>query len=305
MNGRLLRSSTLWEALFRHLPAGVVVLLPIADADGAISDFEVLAANPRMLELAGPNGATILGNRLSEIHPVFGQKSILARYERVLQRDVADEFEQLLPVHDGSKVTPGWFAVTAVPAEGRLIVMLNSIDKRKAVLMEAVRMMNVDDLTGIGNRRLLKSHFWRHRQKNSGMTLIYLDLNGFKKINDSYGHETGDEVLKIVAQRLRNSLRPDEAVARLGGDEFAVLLDTGDQGAASSVAERLRAAISRPIRLGQYSMDVTTSLGVAFYPEDGTSFEALSASADERMYRDKNGSSHQRLRVAPLAGERS
>src|SRR5690606_10932969 len=189
----------------------------------------------------------------------------------------------------------------AIPTEGSLIVMMSSIDKRKSVLVEAVRMMNVDDLTGIGNRRLLKSHFWKHRQRNTGMALIYLDLNGFKLINDSHGHETGDEVLKIVAQRLRNSPRPGEAVARLGGDEFAVLLDTGDKAAAHAIGERLRTAISRPISIGEHSLGVATSLGIAFFPEDGTSFEALAASADRRMYRDKNGSRHQLRRAA--AGE--
>lgn len=295
---RMLRSSALWEAVFQHLPAGVMVLLPVTDDDGALSDFEVLAANPRMLELAGLEEEALLGRNMSEIHPVFRQRGILGRYERVLQRGVADEFEQLLPMNGGGKAVPGWFAVTAIPTDGRLIVMMSSIDKRKSVLVEAVRMMNVDDLTGIGNRRLLKSQFWRHRQRNTGMALIYLDLNGFKQINDSHGHEMGDEVLKIVAQRLRNSLQPGEAVARLGGDEFAVLLDTGDRDAAHAIGERLRAAISRPISLGEHSLGVATSLGVAFFPEDGTSFEALSASADRRMYRDKNGSRHQLKRAA-------
>lgn len=284
----VLRSSVLWETLFLNLPAGVAVLLPHYDADGALADFEVLAANPQLLQLAGRSEQELLGSRLGELHPVFRQRSILSRYERVLQRGLAEEFEQLLPASGNSTAVPGWYGITAIPADGRLIVLLSSIDKRKSVLIEAVRMMNIDDLTGIGNRRLLKSHFWRHRQQNSGMALIYLDLNGFKLINDTHGHETGDEVLRIVAQRLRNSLRPGEAVARLGGDEFAVLLDTGEQAAARSVAERLKAAILRPISVGEHTVGVTTSLGVAFFPQDGASFEALSAAADRRMYQDKS-----------------
>jgi len=285
---RVLRSSVLWDSLFRDLPAGVAVLLPHYDADGVLAEFEVLAANPQLLRMAGRSEQELLGSRISDLHPVFRQRSILSRYERVLQRGVAEEFEQLLPASDGSTVVPGWYGVTAIPSDGRLIVLLSSIDKRKSVLIEAVRMMNIDDLTGIGNRRLLKSQFWRHRQQNSGMALIYLDLNGFKQINDTHGHETGDEVLRIVAQRLRNTLRPGEAVARLGGDEFAVLLDTGDRTAAHSVAERLKEAVIRPISLGEHTVGVTTSLGIAFFPEDGGSFEALSAAADRRMYQDKS-----------------
>lgn len=284
---RVLRSSALWEALFRGLPGSVAVLLPHYDADGSLQDFEVLAGNGQFQKMTGLPEQRLLGARLSEVHPVFGQRTILNRYARALDRDESDEFEQLLPASQGTSSTPGWYSVTVIPTEGRLITLFTSIDKRKSVLVEAVRMMSVDDLTGIGNRRLLKTHFWRYRQRNSGMAMIYLDLNGFKQVNDRYGHETGDEVLRIIAQRLRNSLRPGEAVARLGGDEFAVLLDTGDREAARSVAGRLRTAINRPISIGDVTVQLNTSLGISYFPEDGQSFEALSAAADERMYRDK------------------
>lgn len=287
---RMLRSSVLWESLFRLLPAGVAVLLPVMDADGNVAEFELVAANPRFVQMSGRSEDQLLGRPMSGLHPVFAQRRLVRHYERVLQRGVAEEFEQLLPPHDSSTVAPGWYEMTVVPADGRLIVMISSIEKRKSVLIEAVRMMNVDDLTGLGNRRMLKSQFWKQRQKNSGMALIYLDLNGFKQINDTYGHETGDEVLKIVAQRIRNSLRADSVIARMGGDEFAVLLDTDDQAAATGVAERLRSAIARPISLDRHTLGVTTSLGVAYYPSESDSFEALSAVADRRMYQDKYGS---------------
>lgn len=298
---RMLRSSVLWDSLFELLPAGVAVLLPLTDGDSNLVDFEIVAANPQFLQVSGRTEESVLGRPVSELHPVFTQRRLLGHYERVLQRGVAQEFEQLLPPSESSTVVPGWYEITLVPADGRLIVLIDSIEKRKAVLIEAVRMMNVDDLTGIGNRRMLKSWFWKQRQKNGGMALIYLDLNGFKKINDNYGHESGDEVLKIIAQRIRNALRPEEAIARLGGDEFAVLLDTDDRAAATLVAERLRDAIARPISLAEHTLGVTTSLGIAFYPADASSFEALSAAADRRMYKDKNGSRHQLLRETAAA----
>lgn len=292
---RMLRSSVLWEALFERLPAGVAVLLPITDADGNLTDFEIVAANPQFVLMSGCAEDAVLGRQISELHPMFGQRRLLGHYERVLQRGVAEEFEQLLPPDEGSTIVPGWYEITVVPADGQLIALINSIEKRKSVLIEAVRMMNVDDLTGIGNRRMLKSRFWQQRQKNTGMALIYLDLNGFKKINDTYGHETGDEVLKIVAQRIRYAVRSDSAIARLGGDEFAVLLDTEDRAAAAGVAGRLREAITRPMSLGEHTLAVTTSLGIAYYPSESDSFEALSAVADGRMYQDKNGGRHQLL----------
>lgn len=284
----MLRSSFMWESLLKGLPAGLLVLLPLRDEDGSLADFEVLAANPAALRLLGTTEYDLLGGRLGAVHPNFRQRSVLNSFDKVLGSDAAGEFEQLLPETTGSSAVPGWYELTLIPADGRIIMIMDSISKRKSVLREAVRMMNVDDLTGIGNRRLLKSHFWRQRQQDGGMALIFLDLNGFKRINDTYGHETGDEVLKIIAQRIRNSVRPDEAIARMGGDEFAVLLDTGDRAAAESVAGRLREAIARPISLAGNHMELSTSLGIACFPEDGRSFEALSAAADSRMYLDKN-----------------
>lgn len=285
----VLRSSALWDAVFRNLPSGVLVLAPVLDELGGVMDFEVLAANERALDMAGLAEGELLGRRLGEFHVMFRQRSVLSRYERVLASETAQEFEQMLPLGAPGRVEPGWYGITAIPADGRLIVILNSVTRRKAALMEAVRMMSADDLTGIGNRRLLKSQFWRRRQMQAGMSLVYFDLDGFKTINDTYGHETGDEVLKIVAQRLKNSLRPDEAVARLGGDEFAVLLDTDDELVATGIAVRLCEAITRPIRLDQITVGVDTSVGVAVYPRDGASFEALCATADQRMYRHKQG----------------
>src|SRR5690625_7515275 len=101
---RVLRSSALWEALFRGLPGSVAVLLPHYDADGSLQDFEVLAGNGQFQKMTGLSEQRLLGARLSEVHPVFGQRTILNRYARALDRDEADEFEQLLPANQGSKI---------------------------------------------------------------------------------------------------------------------------------------------------------------------------------------------------------
>ena len=283
----VLRSSGLWDAVLRQLPSGLVVLKPVRDEDDRLIDYEVLAANTHAPPLLGLAGTEIVGRNIGELNPALRQRSLVARFDRIIQKNRAEEFEQLMPVNNEGRTEPGWYAITAMPADGYLIVFFSSINRRKAALMEAVRLMSADDLTGIGNRRLLKSHFWRRRQLGTGMSLIFLDLNGFKRVNDTYGHETGDEVLRIVAQRIKNSLRPGEIVARLGGDEFAVLTDTSDETAAKGIASRLRGVVRRTMQLGDISIDLDTSVGVAVYPGDGESFEALSAAADQRMYVDK------------------
>lgn len=281
----VLRGSSLWDAMFRHLPAGIIVLLPVTGEDGRLRDLEILGLNGPASKILGRNEAELLGSRLGTLAAAFRESAFMTRCQRVLQQDQAAEFEQMLPAvrEDGSR-TADWYMLSVLPSAGRLLIVLNSITRRKTALMEAVRLLGVDDLTGIGNRRLLKSQFWRRRQAGAGMSLVYFDLDGFKRVNDEHGHEKGDEVLKIVAQRLQNNLRPDEAVARLGGDEYAVLLDTSDLQAATSVARRLADALTRPISVGTVTVQVGASVGVSVYPEDGENFEALLSAADMRMY---------------------
>lgn len=288
MTTRILRSSALWDGYFRSNPAGMLVLMPLSDHAGDPEDFEVLAANPAFLKMAGVTAEEILGGRFGTMMARWeAREGIIRRCARVLARGTAAEFEQLLPFSGATSGRPGWHDVSLLPIDGRLLVSFRSTDRRRSVLMEAVRLMNVDDLTGIGNRRHLRNRFWRLRQQGRGMALIFLDLNGFKAVNDAHGHDTGDEVLKIVGRRLSSGIRPGETVARLGGDEFAVLLDTSDYSAALAVGERLRQSVARKITAGSAALHVTPSIGVAMFPADGDNFEKLCAAADRRMYDDK------------------
>ena len=117
-------------------------------------------------------------------------------------------------------------------------------------------------------------------------TVIFADLDGFKAVNDVHGHAAGDEVLRVVAERLAAETRPEDLVARLGGDEFAVLCVGLAQGDAAALMDRLRTAIAAPIRLGDGWVHVGLSIGVAD-SFDGTGLEDLLRTADERMYTDK------------------
>ena len=121
--------------------------------------------------------------------------------------------------------------------------------------------------------------------------LLYLDLDGFKPINDEYGHAVGDAVLKRVAERLQRALRDGDVVGRLGGDEFALLLRSVTPEGLAAVTGRVRAVFEAPMTIDQHSLTVGASVGVATAPRDGTSVEALIQAADERMYRDKRGAS--------------
>lgn len=149
-----------------------------------------------------------------------------------------------------------------------------------------------DALTDLPNRSLLYDRLdiavkQAHR-RGSRIGVLFLDLDDFKAVNDSYGHGAGDRLLVELATRLRNAVRAGDTVARLGGDEFVLLLDTvaGAEDAAR-VAAKVLAAVRAPFRRDGHDLLVTASIGVSMYPADGTSAEALVRSADAAMYRDK------------------
>ncbi|MCC6830652.1 MAG: GGDEF domain-containing protein [Thermoleophilia bacterium] len=148
-----------------------------------------------------------------------------------------------------------------------------------------------DALTGLANRAQLMMRLThaleRRRAGGPSFALLYLDLNGFKQVNDTLGHDAGDAVLIAVAQRLTRVARPTDTVARLGGDEFVLLLtDTAELRGAVIVAERVCAALSRPVAVGEHRAPVGTSVGVAW--ADGThDVEEILRRADEAMYRAK------------------
>jgi diguanylate cyclase (GGDEF)-like protein len=117
-----------------------------------------------------------------------------------------------------------------------------------------------------------------------------MDVDNLKQINDTYGHSTGDQVLKVVAQRCRENLRKIDILGRLGGDEFTILLPETDMFTASSVAERVRQYIARkPVQTSQGDVDVTISLGITRATDDTTNLDDLIGRADSAMYTAKNG----------------
>jgi diguanylate cyclase (GGDEF)-like protein len=148
---------------------------------------------------------------------------------------------------------------------------------------------NHDELTGLANRTLLTeralSCLEEARHSRECVGLLLLDLDRFKEVNDTLGHPTGDRLLKAVAQRLGQSVRPGDLVARLGGDEFAVLLPrVRDATSAREVAARLRVALAEPIRLDGMDFDLEASVGIALYPDHAGDFELLIQRADVAMY---------------------
>lgn len=159
-------------------------------------------------------------------------------------------------------------------------------------LRVASRSAELDPLTQLPNRTLLHDRFTQAianaRRHGTRLALLFLDLNEFKQVNDTLGHSIGDQVLQHVAESLSSLVRASDTVSRHGGDEFLILLsDVAHTSDAAIIAEKIIAAIAAPYRIGVHVLQLATSIGVSFFPDDGDDVETLIARADAAMYRAK------------------
>ncbi|MGR9052914.1 MAG: bifunctional diguanylate cyclase/phosphodiesterase [Gammaproteobacteria bacterium] len=169
--------------------------------------------------------------------------------------------------------------------------IVHDITERKETHQLLTSLSFYDELTGLANRRLCLDRLQQainlaHRNKWS-VSVLYLDLNRFKSVNDNFGHKAGDEILKETARRLQDAIRDSDVAARLGGDEFVVLLPETDADAAVPVAQKLVKTLTNHYSVGADDIALDISIGIAVYPEHGTDVEALINDADSAMYRAK------------------
>jgi diguanylate cyclase (GGDEF)-like protein/PAS domain S-box-containing protein len=193
-----------------------------------------------------------------------------------------------------------WFSTNKSPLRnerGEIIGIVGigrDVTERKLAEDRIRFMADHDALTGFPNRALLMDRLNQAmlfaQQYDRWVTVVFIDLDNFKLINDNLGHNAGDELLKTVASRMVDCVKATDTVVRLGGDEFVVLLLDQPKSAdtISATVQKLTAAIARPVHLEGHDLRVTSSIGVANYPNDGTDGEALLANADAAMYRAKD-----------------
>ncbi|ATH82364.1 diguanylate cyclase/phosphodiesterase [Ectopseudomonas mendocina DLHK] len=206
----------------------------------------------------------------------------------------------------GSGLGSGWLAslVVVVTLAVLAIALLTSIldarlEARTALLSQSLARANAeltelalhDGLTKLPNRLLLEDRIGQSIlkvQRNGGhFALLFMDLDGFKPVNDAFGHHIGDQLLVAVAQRLRANLRAQDSLARIGGDEFVLLAELRQADDAASVAGQVVSLLSQPFRVDEHELRVSTSVGIAVYPGDGSNQQELLINADAAMYHAK------------------
>lgn len=205
-------------------------------------------------------------------------------------------FEERQLRDDGGE---SWLRTSKIPLhdiDGRIVALLGlyeDITDRKLLERQLQQLAHYDSLTGLANRAFFYHHLElvtsRVKRRHVTVALLYLDLDRFKAINDTYGHDAGDAVLKAFGRRIKDAVRDTDLAVRLGGDEFAVLLeDLPDRKTAETVARKLVAAMQAPFSLGSVVVTAGTSIGVAFL-EPGMAGDEAVRRADQAMYRAKRG----------------
>ena len=189
-----------------------------------------------------------------------------------------------------------WLSIAAVRDEqGELshyVAVFSDITLEKENENRLHKLAHYDQLTGLPNRILFNERLayalTQAARNRSRVAVMFLDLDGFKPINDTLGHAAGDQLLQEVAQRLKQGLRASDTVARFGGDEFTIVLpEVDERHSISLIAQKISDTISTPYQLGEHQVSVTTSIGVGLYPEDASTVPDLIHHADHAMYQAK------------------
>lgn len=271
--------------VFRNATEGIVITDP---------DNRILAVNPAFTEITGYSESEAVGRNPS----FMASGNHDADFYRVMWSRLMKAGQWQGEVWNRRKdgaLFPEWLSLTVVKEAGEIknfIATLSDISLRKANEERLRYLAEYDSLTDLPNRRLLADRAGQAlrlaRHKNSHLSVLVVDLDRFKNVNDSLGHEIGDRVLCVVAQRLSQLVEEEVTVSRIGGDEFVILcpdLDHPEQ--AAITARDILRDIGQPAQIQQHNLTLTPSIGIAVYPQDGLDFETLFRNADAALYHAK------------------
>jgi len=276
----------LTENVFKNAAEGIIILdyrLRILDTNDALSNLmgysheELIGHTPRILSFREAS------------KPKFEEIRI------ALQQNGQWHGELWLK-HKNSENLPVLISISEVRGEqeahSHYVIIFSDITRQKQQEERLEQLAHYDSLTTLPNRMLFFDRFRgalaRARRLQKQVGIFYIDLDGFKQINDTLGHESGDEVLIRAAEGLKHCIREDDTTARLGGDEFVILFnDLDDLQVVNMLAERIISNLSFSVPAGRNKLFITASIGISIYPRDGNNEELLLRNADNAMYQAK------------------
>jgi diguanylate cyclase (GGDEF)-like protein/PAS domain S-box-containing protein len=267
------------------------VLRNVLDEQGKVVDFLVEETNSRAEQVTGIPKEELRGRLMGELMPFYRVNGMYDELMRVVGEGKPIETEWQAATWP---VTGRWLQRQIVPVEGGAVATVRDITERKQTEERIRHLAHHDELTGLPNRSLIRDRLDQavlNAQRNGKhLALAFVDLDGFKLVNDGLGHNAGDELLKVVGKRMQACLRRNDTLGRLGGDEFVILLpDVSDHPVAiTPVLEKIRQAVTEAVLVGGQAVRVTCSMGVVMYPRDGEDPKTLMMNADAAMYRAKD-----------------
>lgn len=258
-------------------------------------DNEIISVNPAFSAITGYAPQEVIGRNPS----MFSARTQSKAFYEELWRSLIETGSwrgEVMNRKKSGEVYLEWLTIKRLLDErGRLthhVAVFSDITARKAAEGRIRHLALHDALTDLPNRALLTERLeqaiLRAQRDKARLALLYFDLDKFKLVNDRFGHEVGDLLLKAVAGRVGDCVRASDTVARLGGDEFVVLLPTlHEERDAWAVAEKIRAALSQPFEVAGHTLEISTSIGLAVFPDHGSSEQVLARNADAAMYQAK------------------
>jgi diguanylate cyclase (GGDEF)-like protein/PAS domain S-box-containing protein len=258
------------------------------------ADNKIVSVNRAFTQITGYTEDEVRGKNPNFLSSGRQDKEFYAAmWEKILETGTWSG--EIWNLRKNGELYPEWISISTVKdAEGRIthhIGIFSDITEYKAAQDKIHQLAHYDPLTKLPNRTLLQDRVQTAlsiaQREHQHVALMFLDVDRFKSVNDTLGHQVGDELLVQVAERLTGLLRDVDTVSRMGGDEFIIVLpDTTDTGA-SHVAEKILKTIATTFVIQQYELNLTISLGIAVFPENGTDFNILSRCADSALYRAK------------------
>jgi diguanylate cyclase (GGDEF)-like protein/PAS domain S-box-containing protein len=253
-------------------------------------------ANKRFAEFFGIPVENLLGKHVREVIGDDAFRDVESHYEQVLQGQPS-EYQRLRKLANGRSRYVEIKLMPNVADDGRIMgcyAVTTDITEQKQAEERIQHLAHHDSLTGLPNRLLFNDRLAQSislaRRDSGRFALLYLDLDKFKPVNDTLGHNVGDKLLRDVASRLREQVRESDTVARVGGDEFTVILrDINSRENVAAVAEKIIAALARPfhLELQKQSVHIGASVGITIYPDDAQDHDTLIKLADAAMYNAK------------------